>query len=87
MNDPLSNDAGERARVQRPQRHQIQWRDASLDQFVPADHRVRLVWAYVEALNVAPLYKEIRAVEGGPGRDPVDPKILLALWIYATIEG
>ncbi len=26
-------------------------------------------------------------LEGGPGRDAVDPKILLALWMFATIEG
>lgn len=24
---------------------------------------------------------------GGPGRPAVDPKILMGLWIYATVEG
>jgi transposase len=80
------DDSAQRARVKRPQRFQVQWRDASLDQLIPSDHRVRQVWAYVDALNVIPLYQKIRAVEGGAGRDAVDPKILLALWMYATIE-
>lgn len=75
------------ARIKRPHRDQIQWQDASLDQLVPKDHRVRAVWAYVDSLDLTPLYQKIRAVEGGVGRDAVDPKILMALWMWATIEG
>lgn len=74
-------------RVKKPVRHQIRWVDASLDQLIPRDHRVRAVWAYIERLDVAPLYDQIAAVEGGVGRDAVDPKIPLALWMFATIEG
>ncbi len=33
------------------------------------------------------MYDRIRAVERGPGRAPIDPKILMALWLSATIEG
>ena len=33
------------------------------------------------------LYDRIRAREGHPGRAAIDPKILMALWLYATIEG
>jgi transposase/ribosomal protein L34 len=74
-------------RVKRPQRNQIQWRDAALDQMIPKDHRVRAVWAYVDSLDLKPLYRKIRAVEGNVGRDAVDPKILMALWMFAIIEG
>jgi transposase/ribosomal protein L34 len=74
-------------RVKRPQRDQVQWRDAALDQMIPKDHRVRAVWAYVDSLDLTPLYAKIRAVEGGVGRDAVDPKILMALWMFAIIEG
>lgn len=74
-------------RVQRPERHQVQWRDASLDQLIPADHRVRAIWAYVDSLDLRPLYHQIQAVAGSPGRDAVDPKILMALWLLATVEG
>jgi transposase len=59
----------------------------ALDQMIPSDHRVRIVWAYVDSLDVRPLYQKIRAVEGGVGRDAVDPRILLALWMFAIIEG
>jgi transposase len=79
--------ASARVRVKRPERQQVRWRDVALDQLVPRDHRVRAVWAYVESLDLEPLYAKIQAVEGRPGRDAVDPKILFALWMFATIEG
>lgn len=81
------NDRGERVRVQRPVRNQIEIRMAALDQLIPSDHRARLVWLYVEALDLSLLYQPIRSVEGAAGRDAVDPRILLALWLQATLEG
>jgi len=83
MNTPDNKPA---ARVQRPERRQVMIRTSSLDELVPDDHRVRDVWAYVEALDLGPLYESIRAVEGSSGRDAVDPRILVALWLFATIE-
>lgn len=82
-----NDDSLPEVRVKRPQRSQIQWRDAALDQMIPKDHRVRAVWAYVDSLDLKPLYRKIRAVEGCVGRDAVDPKILMALWMFAIIEG
>ncbi len=76
-----------RARVKRPERRQIEMRMHSLDQLIPADHRVRIVWRFVESLDLTPLYEQIRAVEGHAGRDTIDPRILMALWLFATIEG
>jgi transposase/ribosomal protein L34 len=87
MNESNSQSDGAQARVKRPERFQVRWRDASLDQLIPKDHRVRAVWAYVDSLDLGPLYRKIQAVEGGVGRDAVDPKILMALWMFATIEG
>jgi transposase len=54
---------------------------------IAEDHPARLVWAYVESLDLSELYGKIRAVEGQVGRDPIDPKILLALWLMATVDG
>jgi len=47
--------AGRKVRTQRPERFQIQWRDVSLDQLIPDDHRVRAVWAFVESLDLKPV--------------------------------
>jgi len=74
-------------RVERPNRAQLELRSVDLDGLLPADHRARLVWDFVEGLDLAPLYTAIRAVEGGAGRPAIDPAILTALWLYATLEG
>ncbi len=58
----------------------------ALDELLPADHRARVVWRYVDSLDLSALYSKIQAVEGKAGRDAVDPKILMALWMFATIE-
>lgn len=74
-------------RLRRADRQQIVFRAAPLDSLIADDHTARIVWDYVEGLDLAPLYDGIRAVEGGPGRPPIDPRILMALWLFATIEG
>lgn len=79
--------AGADPRVQRPNRIQVEWRPFALDHLLAPDHRARLVWRFVEQLNLEPLYARIEAVAGAPGRPPIDPAILLGLWLYATLEG
>ena len=74
-------------RLQRPNRAQVELRPVDLEGLLPADHRARIVWEFVEGLDLAPLYAEIKAVEGHAGRPPIDPAILMALWLYATVEG
>ena len=65
----------------------MEWRPVALDQLLAGDHQARSVWAYVDSLDLSTLYAKIQAVDGKPGRDAVDPKILMALWMFATIEG
>jgi transposase len=74
-------------RLQRPNRDQLELRSVDLEGLLPTDHRARLVWGFVEGLDLGPLYARIRAIEGEPGRPPIDPAILTALWLYATLEG
>lgn len=69
------------------ERSQVQFEAMALDDLLPADHRARQVWAFVKSLDLTQLYQQIRAVKGNAGRNPIDPRILLALWLMATIEG
>lgn len=75
------------ARVQWPNRQQIALRPSDLDSLLPAGHRARMVWGYVERQDMACLYAGIKAVEGGVGRAAIAPEILYALWLYATLDG
>lgn len=74
-------------RLREADRTQVCLRPVDLEGLLPEDHRARIVWAYVEGLDLTPLYEQIQAVEGEAGRPATDPKILLALWLYATLEG
>ncbi len=77
----------DKPRLRMAERRQVSLRAVTLDDLIPADHRVRLVWRFVEGLNLSPLLAEIKAVEGRPGHPPADPRIMVALWLFATIEG
>jgi transposase len=75
------------ARFIRADRVQTRWDIVDLEALLPADHRARVVWGFVESLDLSTLYAAINAREGEPGRPPPDPAVLMALWLYATIEG
>jgi transposase len=76
-----------RPRLQEPRRDAIELRIVDLESLVAADDPVRDVWAYVEGLDLSGLYDPIAAREGEPGRPPITPKLLLALWLQATLRG
>ena len=75
------------ARYLEADRAQLRWDMVDLESQLPLEHRARVVWAFVADLDLSELYARIRAREGEPGRPPPDPKILLALWLFATLEG
>lgn len=74
-------------RLRCAQRQQIEIQQCSLDELLPEDHEARIVWDYVCGLDLSPLRERIQAVEGGPGQAPADPRILVTLWLYATLRG
>lgn len=74
-------------RVQSAVRNQVELRACDLDAALPADHQARAVWAFVQSMDLQGLYAQIRAVEGSVGRAPIDPAILMSLWLYATLDG
>lgn len=78
---------GAAPRLRLAERHQGEYRLVVLDRLLPADHQVRVVWDYVCGLDLSAVLAKIQAVEGKPGRDTTDPRILLSLWLYATLEG
>src|ERR1700730_12268993 len=75
------------ARFIRADRVQTRWDFIDLEALLPSDHRAGVVMSFVESLDLQALYDSIKSREGEPGRPPPDPAVLLALWLYATIEG
>jgi transposase len=74
-------------RLRVPERSQIDTHWAALDDLIADDHPVRAVWAFVCGLDLAALEEAIKAREGQPGHPPAEPKLLMALWLWATIDG
>jgi transposase len=85
--DSRAQGTDEPPRYQTVNRTQVELVPCDLEALLPPGHAARLVWHFVEGLNLSALYAVIKAREGGAGRSPIDPKILVALWLYATIDG
>jgi transposase len=74
-------------RLREPQRDQIELRAMDIDSLIGEDHAARLIWAYVEQVDLSELEDAIKARDGVPGHPAITPRLLLALWLYATSEG
>lgn len=83
----INKSCSNKRRVNSPVRNQVVMRCSALDDLIPEDHRARLIWDYVQQLDLSQIFKKIQVVEGGVGRAATDPYILLTLWLYATTEG
>ena len=75
------------ARLRQAQREQVELLAVDLDSVLPPDHQARLVWGYVERQDWSELENRIKARGSAPGRRAIDPRILFALWLYATLQG
>jgi transposase len=74
-------------RIEMANRAQVELTPTDLESLLPPGHAARLVWRFVEGLDLQAFYATIRAREGRAGRPAIDPRILVALWLYATIDG
>jgi transposase len=74
-------------RIRQAERRQAGFELVDLESLVVEDHPVRAVWSFVEGLDLQWFYDRIKARGETPGRPATDPRILLALWLYATADG
>ncbi len=91
MSDHLSGTDSTSAQTPKPRLRTVDRQqllpDMPLEDLLDTDHQARVVWDFVSQLDLSLLYARVRAVEGGPGRPAIDPRILTAFWLYATLEG
>src|SRR5690242_565383 len=76
-----------RPRLRMAERDQVVMRMLALDQMLPFGDEARIVWDCVCQCDLSKLLAAIRAVEGQVGRNATDPRILLSLWLLATLHG
>lgn len=74
-------------RLREPKRDQIELRAVDIESLIGEDHVARLIWAYVAVLDVSEFEDRIKARGERPGHPATSPRLLLALWLYATSDG
>jgi hypothetical protein len=74
-------------RLRRPDRRQMLLEPTCVDERLPAEHAARRIWRVVERLDLSAFYEGILARGSDPGRAARDPKLLVALWLYAAVDG
>ena len=74
-------------RLLEPNRSQIELRASDLESLLAEDHRARLVWGYVVGQDLSQLVEAVKARGSNAGRAAIDPRIVFALWLYATLDG
>jgi transposase len=74
-------------RLREPVRNQVELRAVDIDSLIGQDHLARVIWAYVEGLDLSELEDRVKARENRPGHPAPSPRLLLALWLYATSDG
>lgn len=85
---PQSGDGPSGApRLREPKRDQVELRAIDADSLIGQDHPARVIWAYVADLDLRELEDRIKARENTPGHPATSPRLLLALWLYATSDG
>src|SRR6266498_1539034 len=74
-------------RLREPRRDQIELRATDIESLIGEDHLARIIWAYVVGLDLRELENRIKARGARPGHPATSPRLLLALWLYATSQG
>src|SRR3546814_20331501 len=65
-------------RLREPVRDTVELRVFDLDGLIGPAHPARVIWAYVEKLDLGVLEQSIRARRHTPGQAPASPRLLLA---------
>jgi transposase len=73
-------------RLRLANRAQILLRSCSLEETLEADHKARTIWAIVERWDLSAFLDTVLARGESPGRATTDPRILIALWLYAYMD-
>lgn len=74
-------------RLREPQRDQIELQTVDTDSLIGDDHLARMIWALVLLLDLSELENQIKSRGSNPGAPTITPRLMLALWIYATSQG
>lgn len=58
-----------------------------IEQLIPPDHFARNVWQLLGGMDLSRFAADIKSVRGHAGRNAWEPRLLIAMWIYAYSRG
>src|ERR1700690_1799926 len=68
-------------------RRQLLLRTVDVEQLVLEDDPVRAIWELTGQMDLTSFYSAIASAEGSAGREAIDPRLLICLWVYAYSQG
>jgi transposase len=68
-------------------RQQIVLEPLDVELLIPGNHAARSIWSILARLDLSRFQGQIKAVEGHAGRNVWEPRLLIAVWIYAYSRG
>jgi transposase len=68
-------------------RQQNVLRAFALDTLIAEDHPARAIWDFLEQLDLVPFESNVKAIEGHCGQAAIQPRLLIAMWLYACSQG
>jgi transposase len=74
------------ARMRLADRSQIEMQMCSIDELVPVDHQVRMVWDAVCQMDLSAFVEPIQSREFTEGRPANDVRVMVGLWLWAAIN-
>lgn len=75
------------ARLKKANRAQLVISLLDLERLIPADHLARAIDSLVQKLPDADFLEKNKSVAGHAGRPRTDPRLLVAIWVYAYSQG
>jgi transposase len=70
-----------------PNRDQLGGARIDLEELISGDHKARAIWHLACELDLRGFGEGLRTVKGDVGRAAWDPRLLVAIWVYALSEG
>lgn len=64
-------------------RQQVVFDTLDIEQLIPEDHPARSIWSILGRLDLSQFVGDVKSVQGHAGRNVWEPRLLIALWIYA----
>lgn len=56
-------------------------RPCPIDELIEEAHPARIIWAFVEGLDLSEFYDQVKSVQGKPGSPAIDARLLMGLWL------